>query len=219
MKNRPKLLRNFLFAASMCAALVPRAHASGDPIFDLVAAIERKDLSVVKDLLGRGMGADTTDQAGNTLLMTASRVGAKDIVLYLIGAGANVNARNGFGDTALMYAALSGQTEICKILLDHNAEFDHDGWNPLIYAAGGGHDDIVLMLLALDCDIDAASANGTSALMMAAQGGHTKTVKLLLEHKADFTLINDAGKTAMSWAAARKHSDIVALLKAAGAKR
>jgi uncharacterized protein len=158
------------------------------------------------------------DQIGNTLLMRASRNGGLKMVEFLLAAGANVDARNAYSDSALMLAALNGYLEICKVLLEHGAEFDHAGWTPLIYAASHGHDNVVLLLLSLDCDIDATSENGTSALMLAAEGGHLATVKLLLERKADFNLVNDAGLTAMSWAAKRGHSDIAGLLRSAGAK-
>jgi ankyrin repeat protein len=195
------------------------AHAANDPLADLMSAIDNDNIPAAKNLLSRGMDADSVDQMGSTLLMRASRTGSANMVEFLLQAGAKVNSRNAFGDSALMLAALNGHLEVCKILLHHGAEYDHEGWNPIIYAASRGHDDVVLLLLSLDCDIDATSANGTTALMLAADGGHLSTVKLLLEHSADFTLANEAGLTAMAWAARRNNTEIVEMLKAAGAGR
>ena len=57
--------------------------------------------------------------------------------------GANVNAKNRFGDTPLMAAALNGHLEIVRKLRAQGADIDPRGWTPLIYAATGGHDDVV----------------------------------------------------------------------------
>jgi uncharacterized protein len=213
------LLQAILLVLALGATGLPAARAADDPLSDLMIAIDIGDLQKVKNLLSRGMEVETADEMGNTLLIRASRVGNIKIVEFLLQADAKVNARNAFGDSALMLAALNGNLEVCKLLLDHGAEYDTEGWTPLIYAASRGHDDVVALLLSLDCDIDATSENGTTALMLAADGAHLSTVRLLLEHKADFDLVNQAGLTAISWAAKRNNTDIIEALKAAGEKK
>jgi ankyrin repeat protein len=222
MKRRSfiaRVIRGNLLVLALGVTGLPAASAADDPLVDLMIAIDIGDVQKVKNLLSRGMEVETTDEMGNTLLMRASRIGSVKMVEFLLQAGANVNARNAFSDSALMLAALNGYVEVCRLLLDHGAEFDTEGWTPLIYAASRGHNDVVVLLLSLDCDIDATSENGTTALMLAADGGHMSTVKLLLEHKADFDLANEAGLTAISWAAKHKNTDIIDVLKAAGEKK
>ena len=211
--------RALRLAAAVLLLSPPIAAIAGeDPYEDLLAATRNRDLATVKALIVRGMEADTVDVAGNTLLMLAARAGSDDIVAYLVGAGAKVNKRNRYNESALMLASLSGHLLICRFLVDQGAEFDHPGWTPLIYAALGGHDDIVRLLLALDVDIDGASDNGTTALMMAAQAGRVSTVKLLLENDADAGLENEAGLTALKWAIKQGYSEVATALREAGVK-
>ena len=213
----PRIVRVLTLAVAI--SLAPISAMAEDPYHDLIYAVDSHDLSTVKELISRGMDVDTVDQAGSTLLMMASRIGSFDIASYLVAAGAKLNRRNRFGETALMLAALKGRLEICQLLIDNDAEYDHAGWNPLLYAATGGSDDVILLLLKIEVDIDATSENGTTALMMAAQSSFLSTVKLLVEHKADVNRISDAGMTAVMWAERKKNSEIVGLLRSAGATR
>ncbi len=51
-----------------------------------------------------------------------------------------------------MVAALGGRLDIVKKLRARGAEVDGPGWNALIYAATGGHDEVVRYLLAEGAD-------------------------------------------------------------------
>jgi hypothetical protein len=208
-----------LAAALLMLATAMPANAVGDPYEDLLTAIQNRDLDSVKALIARGMEVDTVDRAGNTLLMMAARAGNDETVIYLVATGAKVNKRNRFNESALMLAALAGHLVTCQFLIDHDADVDHDGWRPLIYAAFGGHNDVIRLLLALNVDIDGASENGTTALMMAAQAGHVATVKLLLGNRADADLKNEAGLTALKWAVKQGHADVASVLRGAGTKK
>ena len=58
------------------------------------------------------------------------------------------------------------------------------GWTPLMWAAYGGHDVIVTMLLEAGANPNARSVAGQPALARATSEGHERTVKLLLAHGA-----------------------------------
>ena len=217
------LLRFARKLALLLLATLPLIHApaeaADDPYESLLAAVVKRDLPTVRNLIVRGMDVDTVDKDGNTLLMLASRAGSEEVAAYLVEAGAGLDRRNRYGETSLMLAAINGRLQMCKMLIDNDAEFDHDGWNPLIYAATNGHDSIVALLLTLDVDIDAASDNGTTALMMAAGGGHLSTVKLLVRNGADLDRRNEARLTATQWALKHGHPEVAKALKDAGATR
>ena len=77
-----------------------------------------------------------------------------EIVQWQIGRGADVNAPNTYG-TPLFKHARSGHYDICKLLLDNNADpeaKDYADKTPLYSAADGGHTEIVKLLLERGAD-------------------------------------------------------------------
>ena len=92
-----------------------------------------------------------------------------------------------------MVAALGGYVSVVKKLLAKGADLDNPGWNALTYAATGGQNDVVRVLLDAGANVNASGPNGTTALMMAVRGGHAATVDLLLEKGADPGRRNENG--------------------------
>lgn len=88
----------------------------------------------------------------------------------------------------------------------------------MIYAATGGHDDIVRYLLAEGADINAASPSGTTALMMAVRENRASTLELLLAKGGDPNLRNQDGASALDWAKRNEDRVMVEQLKRAGAR-
>ncbi len=105
-----------------------------------------------------------------------------------------------------------------KKLRAAGAEVNHAGWTPLIYAATGGHDDVVRYLLAEGADIDAVSPNGTTALMMAAREGRLSTLDLLIARGANVNQRNASGASALDWAKRANDRRLAEHLRSAGAK-
>jgi ankyrin repeat protein len=107
---------------------------------------------------------------------------------------------------------------IAKKLRARGAQLETLGWTPLIYAATGGHDDMVRYLLAEGANIDAVSPNGTTALMMAVREEKFSTAALLIARGANVNLRNEQGATALSWAERSGDTTLVERLKRAGAR-
>lgn len=179
---------------------------------DLISAVENNKTHRIKNLLEAGANPDVRDLHGETALMLAARNKNPEMGRLLLEAGANPNLQNKYGETATMLACYYGQLDLIKQLYVKGAKIDHDGWNPLIYAASKGYKQIVEFLLDYGASIDAVTDNGTTALMMAARGNHYETVDLLLKQGADASIRNEADGTALGWARKRGHSDIVQLL-------
>jgi ankyrin repeat protein len=198
--------------------ILPSAWAIADSYDDLLTAVRRNDIPAMEALFAIGMDVNTTDPDANTLLILAVREDYKAMVGRLLVKHAKLGARNRYGETALMLAAAKGNLEMIKLLVQHGAEINLSGWNPLIYAAWQGKTDVVKYLLEKGADIDSVSPNGISALMMAARGGHFDTVKLLLWEVADANLRSEDGMTALTWALKGGNTDIADLLKQAGGK-
>ncbi|MHC5879738.1 ankyrin repeat domain-containing protein, partial [Streptococcus pyogenes] len=77
----------------------------------------------------------------------------------LLEAGAHPDLQNKYGETAAMLAGYYGQLDLLKQLYAKGAKIDHDGWNPLIYAASKGYREIVRFLLDYGARVNATTDN------------------------------------------------------------
>ena len=180
---------------------------------DFFWSIDKGNLSEASKLLKKGANLDVPNNEGYTPLMVAAQASNLQLAQFLIDAGANLNIRNKYGETAIMLASYHGQTEMVRQFYIKGAEINHRGWNPLLYAASGGHLDTIKLLLLGEANINSTSDNGTTALMMAVRGNHLDAATLLLDNGADPGIKNEQGDNALSWAEKRDHQNIVKLLK------
>ena len=198
------------------SVLVPSLCAAQS--FDLLLkAVNRGDVKAVGELLDQGLDPNTADGEGNTLLMTASRLGHRDLAAFLIVRKASVTRRSPHGDTALMFASLKGHLAIARLLVEHGAELFHSGWTPLHYAAFEGGPELVKFLIEKGADKNGLAPNGFSPLMLAARSGQMEAAKVLLYEDADFKVKGPKGETALGIARILKNTELEALLKRAGA--
>lgn len=85
---------------------------------------------------------------------------------------------------------------------------------PLLWAAEGGYDAVVCLLLARDgVDQELVDYCGRDALSLATENGHEAVVKLLFKtSKASVNSKDKKGRTPLSWAARNGYRDVVNLL-------
>lgn len=211
------LKRTLIFLALGGALALPlSAHAGAYD--DILQAANQSETDKVVDLLRRGMDVNTTDAQGSTLMMIAVRNKNPELVRFLLANRANAQRKNASGDTALMLAALQGSADIVQLMLEHHVNPNHGGWNPLHYAAYGGNDQIVAMLLAAKADINLKAPNGQSALMLACKLGHTAVVRVLVGAKANLAIKDPVEGSALDIARKAGHTDITEFLEKAGAQ-
>ena len=196
----------------------PSIAAPALSVEDFALAVQNDREDEVRAMLARGMDPETVGPDGNPVLITAAREGSARVVDVLLAAGAKVDQPNAYGDTALKMAALHGRLEIAKKLRARKATLDPPGWTPLIYAATGGHDEMVRYLLAEGAKIDAVSPNGTTALMMAVREEKFSTAELLIARGANVNVRNENGATALEWAERSEDRALIERLKRAGAR-
>ncbi len=208
---------HYLFVFTLL--LLASRLAFGQSLDELLKAVHSDDAAVVGELLDRGLAADTTDKDGNTILMTAARLGYRDLVALLIARKATVNRRNPFGDSALMVACLNGHLGIVKLLAEHGAEINPSGWTPLAYAAFGGNPAVVRFLLEKGADKNAVEPNGYTPLMLAIRNGNASAARELLYADVDLEHTAPDGATALRLASKGGNSGMVELLKRAGATK
>jgi len=164
--RNPFLAACLLVFASLCHPCI----AAAGVYEDLRWAVDDNNISDTTKLLAKGADPNTPDEQGNTLLMVAVRNKNTAMVDLLINAGAKLNLRNKHGETAIMLASYSGLGDIVEKLSIKGAEINHKGWNPLIYAATGGHAKIIPLLLDGGVQINSTSPNGTTTSGMKQAG-------------------------------------------------
>lgn len=202
----------------LCLTLVGAGLARAGAYEDMIEAIKRDDHATVAGLIVRGVGVDTVDGQGNSLLTIAAREGSLHASRSLLDAHARIDWANQAGETALMHAAIQGHLEVVRLLLVRGAEVNRNGWTPLIYAAVKGSVPIARLMLAYGAKIDAGAPNGYTALMMAVRENHQELAAFLLANHADVNARTDSGLGALGIAQKADNVPIVNLLVKSGAK-
>lgn len=210
-------MRAFLAALAAVLIFAGPLPARGQSFDELLKAVNAGDVATVAGFLDKGLDPDTTDKEGQTILMTASRLGHLELVKLLIARKASVTRQSPQGDTALKFAALKGHLAVAQLLLAHGGQINPPGWTPLHYAAFEGRAEMVKLLLSKGANKDALAPNGYSPLMLAARGDHLEAARQLLYADADVSVKSPDGKTALAIAKAKKSQELEDLLRRAGA--
>ncbi|MFZ4623015.1 MAG: ankyrin repeat domain-containing protein [Rhodoferax sp.] len=182
---------------------------------DFFRAVRQDDASTVTALLQRGFDPNTVDPSGWHGLMLAIREPSPRVTRVLLDwPSIKVEVRNASNESPLMLAALAGELELCRLLIQKNADVNKPGWAALHYAATNGHLEVMNLLLEENAYIDAQSPNGTTPLMMAAHYGTPAAVQLLLQAGADPLLKNMQGLAALDFANRGRREDSANIIRA-----
>ncbi|XP_067889790.1 M-phase phosphoprotein 8 isoform X2 [Heterodontus francisci] len=124
--------------------------------------------------------------------------------------------------SVLRDAVKSGNYLAVKLALNSGQEYNLDqedpsGMNLVMFAAAGGQDDILRLLIKKGAKISSRQKNGTTALMHAAEKNYLTTVAILLEAGSQVNVQQISGETALMKACKRGNADIVRLLLEYGA--
>jgi ankyrin repeat protein len=95
---------------------------------------------------------------------------------------------------------LHGSVDTAILLMEKGAQVNRPGWTPLHYAAAGGSERMVDLLLDKHAFIDAESPNRSTPLMLAVRQKHEALARRLIAAGADPSLRNDAGMSAGDYA-------------------
>lgn len=207
-----KSIKNVLYLIVFIGYSVSYAGSYED-FFD---AISIDNAAAVRALLNRGFDPNSVNPKGQAALLLALRQPAPAVAQVLIAhPDTKVEIRSEKDENPLMLAAIKGQLDLCRQLIERDADVNKPGWAPLHYAATSGNAQVVQLLLDHFAYIDAESPNGSTPLMMAAMFGSAQAVKVLLDAGADVTVKNAIGLTALDFAQKAGHEDAVALIAAA----
>ncbi|KAK1934473.1 Serine/threonine-protein phosphatase 6 regulatory ankyrin repeat subunit C [Phytophthora citrophthora] len=190
---------------------------------DLLAAVQRNDLTSVQRILSQNTDIEMRSEENNfTPLCWAAQAGNLEVLQCLLVEGACVNAVTPSGFTPLLLAALGGHADIVQVLLmksaDPDASITRSGFTALLVAAFNGYVDVVRHLVKKRVNLEVRSADGSTALHLASEKGHAAVVQLLLAAGSNpNTTAQRDGSTALHTAAFMGKSAVVWLLLRSGA--
>lgn len=128
-----------------------------------------------------------------------------------------------FGElTDLEFAAVHGRTGIIKVLLEAGADVNAKSLlglesAPLMAAVGGGHAEVVQLLIDYGADLEATDSLGKTCLFYAVEFGYRKVLQVLLDSGAEVNVSDKWGQTLLSYAVGHNSVEFVKILLAAGA--
>lgn len=134
-------------------------------------AVRNDHLKVTEFLCEKGKAdCNIEDQAGNTAMHDASRMGNLKCVDVLLKAGADIEHTNHAGTTSFMVACLNASGALIEILLKKNVNInaqDANGDSALHLATAAGLDRIVGQLVTAGVDKDLENSEGKKAIDLA----------------------------------------------------
>lgn len=166
----------------------------------LHAAVERKNLAMVKILVDAGAGINAKGSMQETPLHRAIGVGDIVTAKYLIDLGADLNLSRMDSLCAIHVAIVSGQPDIVSLILDKDpAQIEcrgRSGRSPLFHAVVQGDTAIVERLVASGARINAISnLDGYAPLHYAAMNNKPDMVNCLIKCGATVDLPDRVGFT------------------------
>jgi ankyrin repeat protein len=154
---------------------------------------------IVGILLKNGATVDVLTENRRTPLMIAMKNGNKYVVEDLLNAGADPDRKDSDGNTALLYA--------CGLPISSD--------NPT--ANTNVKNEIILLLIAKGCDVNASNNDGFTPLMVASREGNADIAESLINHNANLNAQYHSGGTALFLASYNGNLRIVKSLIKAGA--
>lgn len=205
-----KRLASLIAAIGLSSGLVGittlNVHAGGEQSTLKYTSIPQEE----KQLIGK---KTLSDQELSRKLFNAVNQNRSDEIEGLIMSGANVNyAASDNRVTPLILASQNGNTDIVRILLNHNANVNatkKTGTTALMWAAINNHGEVLDLLLDYGAKVDQADIDGNTALIFAAHKGHTEIVKNLLFRGSNPDHKGFKGKTAVQVASDANHIETI----------
>ena len=116
---------------------------------NIIEAVNDIDFISLNVLLAEGAAVDTVDQAGNSPLILATKIGNPRMIDIILAHNPDLNRRNNNGETALMIASANGILSIVKDLKAQGANpnmKNNDGFTSSQIALRNGHASIAQFL-------------------------------------------------------------------------
>ncbi|SDD55723.1 ankyrin repeat domain-containing protein [Niabella drilacis] len=210
-----------VFFLSSCQAKTNSPDMNA-PSVTIIEAVEKNQLSVVREALKNGADVNTTDKSKRSLLLIATQANNQEMAKLLVANGADVNQQDQIKDSPFLYAGAAGFAALVSLFLEHGARFDvfnrYNG-SALIPACERGHLAVVKILAnTKGFPIDHVNRLGWTALMEAVVLGngskkYVEVVQTLVNAGCNIAIPDNDGVTALQHARSRGYTEIAAVLE------
>ncbi|CAH1772273.1 unnamed protein product [Owenia fusiformis] len=185
-----------------------------EPLLHTTVLHQRQNMA--KFLLENGYDVNSINDAKETPLMIASRIGCLDLITMLLREDPDVAVRDQKGRAVFHLLARSGSVGCMAEMLKHVTPNLHvmgslinsrdiDGMTVLMYASIDGHVEMVSQLVDVGADVNIVDDRNKTACHWAARRGHKACVEMLLSHGADITARDCDKRTPLVLAVERGH--------------
>ncbi|KAJ3191032.1 hypothetical protein HK101_008153 [Irineochytrium annulatum] len=162
--------------------------ASGTPLH---AAIEGRQIGVIRVLLQRGAFIDAVDSVGRTPLWVSSQAGFLNAVECLLDHGADIDKPSGEGTRPLWIAIVNDHEEVAKRLVERGSDVNSPlptfgpkdyGYTPLHGAAHRNHPRLAHALIERGAPLTCEDNTSHTPLHLAAMSDNAAVAEVLLWH-------------------------------------
>lgn len=191
-----------------------------DEASELIGAIKRNDINLLRQLLANGVNPCTRGEHGQTGLHIAAEGGSKEAMETLLEAVNNISIMDDRDRTPLHVAIAADRLPIVELLIEKDlkaADQCCKGLSALAVAAIIGRREIARILLQHEIPVDAKDEYGWTALHRAARAGHIGVAVVLLRYDADIHARTKQLSTPLHCAAENDKDDMVNFLIERGA--
>jgi ankyrin repeat protein len=214
------LEKNLIPYALAIFFLLVTVSAQSQDVFD---AVKNNDLKKVKMLIKNDVSlVNSKDEAGNTPLHHAARIGSDAIIKFLLSRGADINAQNTQLYTPLLEAIQNRNENSSVLLIEKEADLAKTNifeQTPLHKAASLNQKRTGELLISKGASIDPADRwRRTPFLVVARQTGDVEFGRLLLDSKANINAKDSNNQMALNLAAWKGFNDFINFLLDNGAE-
>lgn len=167
----------------------------------LVKAINGREEILVKRLLFAGASPNSTDEAGNSVLMLACHAQDNNIIDAILSYQPDVNLANKEKETAVNIAIGQGNGVLLDKLIKAGASLNFVnayGYTPLSEACAAGNTEMVVKLLECGANPNQQVDPGSEPICVALDNGNFEAFTTLLQHKVNINVTTASGAPLIS---------------------